>query len=180
MTSEERLDLAEQVRTCEQLINAQLSSGIHGSRHSIDGGNDSPDDVVLVCGSDVRVVGRPHGQVAPNLDLLIRDSVDAFADDTEQMAVAGVGIRRGESVLASTFEPVGLSCRNVNTRGRKTTDGDDLDGLQSCIVHHESRHVVISSFDLREVVVVEGEPGFYPGLIYDQISGDAPMRGQGR
>lgn len=141
----------DQVHTREKLINARLGVGTHGRRTASDGGNDGPDDVVLVGLKDVRVIRSPDSEVATHFDLLVRDRVHALAHNGLKVTVARIRIGAGEGVLSTRGQAIRLSGGHVNALGRETLDGDDGHLLDGCVVHDESRHSCSLSV-IRDVI----------------------------
>lgn len=130
----------DQVHTRKELVNARLGVGTHGRRTASDGGDDGPDDVVLVALKDVRVIGSPNSEVATHFDLLVRDRVHALAHNGLKVTIARIRIGASEGVLSTRGQAVRLSRGHVNALGRETLDGDDSHLLDGCVVHDESRH----------------------------------------
>lgn len=140
-----------QVHTREKLVNTRLRVGSHGRGTTSDGGNNGPDDVVLVGLEDVRVIRSPNSEVATHFDLLVRDRVHALAHNGLKVTIARIRIGTGEGVLSTRGQAIRLSGCHIDAFGRETLDGDDGHLLDGCVVHDERGHSCSLSV-IRDVI----------------------------
>lgn len=151
LINQDSISSNDQVHTREELVDARLRVGAHGRAPTSDGGNDGPNDVVLVGLKDVRVIRSPNSEIATHLDLLVRDRVHALAHNGLKVTIARIRIGAGEGVLSTRGQAVRLRGGDIDALGRETLDGDDSHLLDGCVVHDERRHSCSLSV-IRDVI----------------------------
>lgn len=132
--------LAEEVAPRKHFVEARLGRRVHRSRGPVNSREDRMDRVVAISSGNRGMVGREARKVRTALYLLVGRQIDSLAREALKMTIPGVGISRGEGVLASDRGALRDRRRNVDGFDGGSRLGNHLDKNNGCVAHDEIGH----------------------------------------